>query len=115
MKVTTRAICHFPGCSKSNVWEFDSRKEARAHFPKEQEWRCARHDALAIVLSPSVVEHSNTLVSKRSEHGRLYWGILGFIAGQGWRAWCDDFPEGTKITTTVKIELPHAGDEGGKG
>lgn len=77
----------------------------------KREWRCTRHRVPEEVLSPTNLERQKVLVCQQSENHpdliKRFWnGTNGFVFGDGYKAYADDFPEGTKLIVTAKIELP---------
>jgi hypothetical protein len=48
------------------------------------------------------------LVSKRGAGGNMYWDRSGFVYGPGFKAFADDFPEGTQLVVTARIVMPNA-------
>lgn len=76
--------------------------EARRSNPT---WTCIRHTNPEEILSIDNDSRSVTFVSKKIGD-RNYWNNLGALHGPGFKAWPNDFPEGTKITISAFIELP---------
>lgn len=113
MKTTARAVCHHPGCNESTVYSYDSKKEAREGYKWRERWMCVRHSKPDDVLSESNMERTTTLEAKPVMTCRgdkvlgLFWnGSNGFAHGPGFKAFAKDFPEGTKLIVTARIELP---------
>ena len=80
-------------------------------------WRCVRHTDPEAVLSPSNLTREVTFTLGPSPNGPgLYWlpshgGLVsGFTHGPGWKAFREDFPEGTVLRVRVEAVLP--GDAG---
>lgn len=85
-------------------------------------WRCTRHMPGAVVLSNNVngVGHFAVTFMKRSDKRWAWWEAPnvphlrlesgGFIFGPGFRAFAQDFPDGTSLTITADIRQP-AGKE----
>lgn len=118
MKTTAHAKCTHPGCNETAHWNFDSRREAAEHYPRRQKWKYTRHTKPDEVLGLSNLKLTKTLEAKKVNGfgGKplrgLFWksdessGGNGFCRGTGYKAYADDFPEGTKIVVTAEIILP---------
>lgn len=115
MKSTARATCTYPGCHETAFWQFDSRKDAAAHFKSRQNWKCTRHTHPEEVLSKTNLERTIVLtalpcdgldsVTHRFWHNGIRLGS-GFNHSDAHKAYAVDFPEGTKLIITARIELP---------
>ena len=117
MKTTARATCKHPGCTESAFWSFDTRKEAAAHYPKREKWRCLKHTHPEKVLSVTNLERTVELVSMLSPgcsakdrfwHDGTRLGS-GFNRSDAHYAYASEFPDGTKLIITARIELPTGG------
>jgi hypothetical protein len=121
--------CAHDGCTERAHCVFATRKEQREAWQRQQEapWRCARHRRPTEVLSADapVCEHALVLVERTYESRNwqtgeveakplgLFWapegsekGGSGFTYGPGFRAFAEDFPAGTRLVVTARIELP---------
>jgi hypothetical protein len=91
-------------------------------------WRCARHSRADEVLSADDPGRETVLASYETDFGyggkvhRFFTpegnttGGSGFIYGPGFRAFADDFPAGTRLIVTARVELPETDTEdGGRG
>jgi len=64
------------------------------------------------VLSSEKLEMVTVLESRRIEGlSDLFWCAgskhgSGFAHGDGYKAWANDFPEGTKLEVTARVILP---------
>jgi hypothetical protein len=110
MKTHVSARCQHPDCKETAHWTFDTRREAANHYPERQRWKCLRHDTPELVLSPNchdrVMEYTCTVKGDyRYWHDGVRLGS-GFAHGPGFRAYADDFPEGTVLTVRSHVELP---------
>lgn len=111
--------CAEPGCREWVHWACDTRRD-QAESRQRQErkpWRCTRHADPERNLRPDNVESTITLVAQESKKypdlEGLFWTCegqpsSGFIFGPGFNAHADDFPAGTKITVTTRVEVPDA-------
>lgn len=108
MKCSTQVRCCYPGCHKTGSYEYDSRREMSENSASREKWVCARHIDPEAVMSPTSLTREKSLVSEVLEgtDGHKFWNNCGVIHGLGFKAYADDFPAGTKITVTARIELP---------
>lgn len=117
--VSHRAVCAHEGCGESAWYEFDTQREYREWIDRNRQrpWKCTRHFKPAEVLSKDAPERTEVLVSTNinSPTGRplgLFWvpegGVSGsgFTHGPGFKAYTSDFPEGTRLIVTARIEVP---------
>lgn len=61
------------------------------------------------MLSPTNLILATVLVAEGSPKcpGKLFWnGSKGLVYGDGYKALADDFPPGTRLIVTARIELP---------
>jgi hypothetical protein len=108
---TINLQCAEPGCRERSFTEADTlreEREVRARYAKNP-YRCYRHDQPDEVLSLTNTETTATLTVEQKSSGR-YWGNCGIEHGPGFRAIAKDFPPGTKLIVTARIELPESGD-----
>lgn len=118
-----RYVCAEPGCTETYYSVASTREDersTRAWYAKRP-WRCTRHTAADEVLSTENLERVTVLtadrVESRSSRRRpegepdyldgLFWsGSSGFQYGPGFKAFAKDFPPGTRLIVTARIELP---------
>lgn len=114
--------CSHEGCKEFGYFTFDSYKELSNHYSRVKEWKCIRHTNPDSVLSIVNLSTSETLITKEllsssSDNSLgLFWQKeinsgtnkceSGFQHGNGYKAYANDFPEGTKLIITAKIILP---------
>lgn len=111
-----RLVCAESGCNYTTYTTADTRREEtdiRRRYA-EKPYRCVRHTHPEEVLSDTNRERSTVMVAGKSEKyphlDNLYWGRgSGFVSGPGFKAYAEDFPEGTKLIISARIELPEAG------
>lgn len=110
MKCSTRVVCSYEGCKEVAHYNYDTRKDMVAASKFRDAWTCSRHSAPDEVLSIGNPVLSKTMVAEKSKYPNLdslFWaGSWGFTHGPGFKAWADDFPEGTKLVVTAQIVLP---------
>ena len=124
MPRTLHQVCAAPGCREQSFAEYRNQQEARAI--RTREWRCFRHSKPNEVLSADNTETTTVLTLHPSystsrysdEPPRLigyFWGPegtdkghSGIETGPGFRAIAKDFPPGTRLVVTARIELPQA-------
>lgn len=118
---TVRCVCSFPGCKETSFYHYDTQRDMREGTAARQQragtWLCVRHTSPDEVLSESNSITSQTLLSVELDCGK-FWskqgdGSLrsGFVFGNGYKAYAQDFPPGTRLTVTAQIELPTAQGE----
>ena len=128
---TLRRTCTTVGCTETSLMEFDTLRE-RADYDKRNGtgWLCVRHDKPNEVLSADnpateqVLTASVVLAEVRRGELRplsgLFWQAegerprSGLLFGPGFRAFAGDFPEGTRLVVSARIELPDTQPGGGE-
>lgn len=102
-----RFQCGHAGCHEYTHYEYSHRDEA-IRLQKDYangKWRCSRHTKPEELLTPdNLMRASEIKAERKGDH--LYWGFSGFIHGPGFKAFADDFPEGTILRVTAEIVLP---------
>jgi len=113
MKTTATAQCTHEGCSEVGRWTFNTRKEASEHYPRRINWKCGRHSNPDRNLSTERLEIVTVLTNQKVMYREtekvlgMFWnGRAGLTHGDGYRAEAKDFPEGTRLIVTARIELP---------
>lgn len=121
---TIRLACTFEGCKERSFTTTTTRREEteiRQQYQRSP-YRCVRHTNPDEVLSADNPEQTITLTAEKvvAPHLRgidlpgevryldgLFWDKRqGFTYGPGFKAYASDFPPGTKLTVTARIELP---------
>ena len=113
---TIRLVCAEPECRETSFTTAETRREEdeiRRRYARRP-YRCVRHTNPEEVLSESNRERTTQFVAGKSEKypelENLFWGRgSGLVSGPGFKAYANDFPSGTKLTITARIELPDAG------
>lgn len=108
MKRLFNVKCGFGECKEWGHYETSNRKEYEKLSKKYGggKYRCVRHTDTHEVLGLNNLKVSETLISEKKESG-LYWnGFSGFAHGNGYKAYSNDFPEGTKLVVVAEIILP---------
>lgn len=107
--------CAHPGCTERARYEYERQRDMLDSQRRTKgEYLCSRHTRPAEVLSPTNTKRVTEVTARRGTADYpllkdLYWGPPlgnGFAHGLGWKAWADDFPEGTRIRVTVEVLLP---------
>jgi hypothetical protein len=113
MKRQYRAVacCGEPGCTEKETRTYSSQREYAQDYNSRITYKCIRHSKPAEVLLPNNLQKEITLVNVKHPHGKFWGGHSGFIHGNGYMAFASDFPEGTKLTITARIELPASGGD----
>ena len=116
---TIRLICANEGCRETSFAVADTRREEdeiRSRYARNP-YRCTRHMNPDKVLSPDNRELTSVAIAgpskKYPELTQLYWDgdeflTSGLTTGPGFKAFAGDFPAGTKLIVTARIELPEA-------
>lgn len=105
--------CAADGCRETAYYEHATQREAaesrawRAKHP----YRCLRHTRPDEVLSEDIAERVGTLTVVEEKHGRYWRGEgdkfgSGSASGPGFKAFAKDFPPGTRLIVTARIEMP---------
>ena len=121
---TIRLACTFEGCKERSFTTATTRREEteiRQQYQRSP-YRCVRHTEPDEVLSADNLERTTTVtagkVVARPLPGidlpgevhyldGLFWDKRqGFTYGPGFKAYASDFPPGTKLIVTARIELP---------
>jgi len=106
-----RASCGHEGCTEFARYEADNRRHYIDLSDRygNGKWRCVRHSQPNEVLSANNLRIVNELRVLESR-GTLYWGkdtpFSGFSHGPGFKAFAEDFPEGTVLRITAEIVSP---------
>lgn len=104
--------CSFPGCGEWGHYRAYTRREYMDICKCYSTWTCVRHSRPNEVLSASnsVVKKVEIIVAL--QHGK-FWAAedtlkagSGLQYGPGFKAFADDFPVGTKLIVTARIEIP---------
>ncbi|MFD4444864.1 hypothetical protein ACFWPK_34325 [Nocardia sp. NPDC058519] len=124
----SRFPCAEPGCPEKSYTVAGTQRE-RADDYKAQRlrpWRCYRHTRPDEVLAADNLERTATMTAGRSQYapnwrrpdemeylsGQYWLGDSetsvgsGILHGPGFKAIAGDFPIGTKLIVTARIELP---------
>lgn len=104
--------CAHPGCREKVRYSYETKRDLQESFELRVysggKWKCSRHSNPERVMSPDNLETHFEAISDERPHGK-YWGQSGLMIGPGYYAECKDFPAGTKIIITARIELPKTG------
>jgi hypothetical protein len=123
-----RFNCAEGRCRESVTYRCETRaeeNEARMRH-RDKPWKCVRHDRPDHHLRPGNESVSQVMVASRirtkpwrGEPGRyvegLYWlpedgeHGSGVAHGPGFNAYASDFPEGTRLIVTARVEVPAPG------
>lgn len=109
--------CVHDGCPERANYYFETQSERRqqvASLEARGGWRCVRHTRPEEVLSINQTVRETVLESYELSHGRYFRpehteaGGSGFQHGPGFKAYANDFPPGTRLIVTARVELPEA-------
>lgn len=104
--------CAHDGCTERARYEYATKRDMlHASRLGPRVWHCLRHSRTETVLSLANTHRVTEVVAAKSTRypdlPGLYWGSgSGFAHGLGWKAWADDFPEGTRLRVTVEVIPP---------
>ena len=111
-----RAQCAEPRCGEITFWTYANQSDRRDHLRRlaETPWRCTRHTQPDRVLSVENATREYVVTATRLLHlpDHLFWiaddekSGSGFTFGPGFKAFAKDFPEGTRLVVTARIETP---------
>lgn len=104
-----RKNCAHDGCREVARWSYETQRDLVSSFEFRNEYRCIRHSRPMEVLATDNDATEKVLVSKRGAGGNMYWDNSGFVHGPGFKAFADDFPEGTQLVVTARIVTPNRG------
>jgi hypothetical protein len=103
-----RFECSHQGCKESANYRYSTRRELADSFELKNysggRWKCLRHSDPDRVLSPDNLQTCAEIVVEQREYGR-YFGSMGLLTGPGFLAYAKDFPAGTKLIVTARIEI----------
>lgn len=118
---TTSIKCAEPDCTDHAHYTYRTQREyAEIHArQKDHPYECTRHRNRHEVLRPDNTERTQVLIATKVPNHRgdgylpgLFWipeghnqGGSGFTFGPGYKAHADDFPEGTRLIVTARIEI----------
>lgn len=119
----TELPCAEDGCPKSAGYTYTSQREYHQIWARQKThpWKCTRHNRPEQVLRPDNPTTETVLVASRVRSGGrdpdllpgLFWlpegaerGGSGLQRGPGFTAHADDFPEGTRLVVSTRIEMP---------
>ncbi|WP_280393096.1 hypothetical protein [Nocardia wallacei] len=109
---TIRFKCAEDGCGEWYYSVAPTRREeaeTRSYYAKRP-WRCTRHTKPDEVLTPDNPERRTEITVEAKQFGHS-WGYSGLVSGPGFKAFADDFPPGTRLIVTARIELPEGATE----
>lgn len=108
-----RFQCAHEGCTEHVTYRYETRRDLASSYELKnygsgKGWRCVRHSTPNEVLSAENPEQRFEVVNREEEYGRFF-GHQGFVSGPGFKVFAKDFPPGTKLIITARIELPDEG------
>lgn len=116
MKTHRTVKCPEPGCPEHARFQYDSQRDARSDEARRSRdrWKCTRHTNPETLLGLTNLERITISEAKPSprldDKTSLFWTVgehvgSGFVHGPGFKAMASDFPAGTKLIVTARIEL----------
>lgn len=113
---TARFRCAQADCTEHAVYDYSSRADydRLAEDKRKHPWRCTRHRNPEELLGAENLTTTKVLVatpSDRVDSDALFWHDgnrlgSGLTYGDGYKAFASDFPPGTRLVITARIELP---------
>lgn len=127
-----RRSCVQPGCGETSFVEYTSRWELEG---VSSAWKCARHrepdrvlsaenreTTAVLTLHPSYVQSTSSWSNGSPQLVGYFWGpesadrgSSGVESGPGFMAYAKDFPPGTRLVVTARIEIPPQSTGDGEG
>lgn len=123
---TTTIRCAETGCTETNTYAYTSQREYGEIYTRQRDkpWKCTRHNKPDEVLRLDNPEITAIFTADKLLYGNpptllpsLYWrsesGVANssLMSGPGFKAHTSDFPEGTRVIVTARVEIPdHAVD-----
>jgi len=106
-----RVVCSEQGCNETRHYDYPNRKEYNEAIIRHKNSKCTRHLTPEKVLGLNNLIVTKDLENKESSYenlkNRMFWdGKNGFIYGEGFKAFSEDFPKGTVLRITAQIILP---------
>jgi hypothetical protein len=116
-KYTLVANCGAEGCRESAFYGYSTQKEYGADYMKyvfRREWRCVRHANPEKYLTPENMGTEVVLTATPGDGSiadHMFWHDgsrlgSGYTYGPGFNAHARNFPPGTRLVITARIELP---------
>ena len=115
-----RKKCIEEGCNEERINSYSTQREYREALKKNKTYTCNRHTKPNEVLSDSNLKTEVKLkcVAKNYVTEKCnFWQHVehletdkldsAFQFGNGYKAWANDFPEGTILRVTAEIILPN--------
>ena len=104
-----RFECAHEGCNENVTFRYSTRRELTNSFEAKNyhggQWKCTRHTNPDRLLSPSNPATEISVICREEPYGRFF-GNEGLVFGPGFLAYAKDFPPGTKLIVSARIELP---------
>ena len=115
--------CSVSGCNECVHYSYDTVRDYKNSFNRT--WTCIRHTNPETILSLTNLKTSEELLCKvlytsfdpNKVLGKFWQGSKkrgtdkcdsGFQYGNGYKAYAEDFPEGTVIKITTEVILPNS-------
>lgn len=100
--------CAHEGCTEIGRWTYETARDLASSYENRNAYRCVRHSDPGSVLSAEnkITEAVMTCVFSERAQGLFWNGKSGLHTGPGFKAWASDFPEGTRLIVTARIEMP---------
>lgn len=113
--------CSHEGCGDVEYYTFNTQRELADHYKRISTYTCVRHKNPLSVLGINNLTTSTKLVCKiklmddGNPLGKFWQEEVDFGTnkvssafqyGNGYKAYANDFPEGTEIVVTASVSLP---------
>lgn len=108
---TYRHQCKHAGCREFGFYRFDTRADLVNYQKRNagKDWFCNRHSEPESILSrsnPKTIDEQLVLESSSGKFFGKEKPAWGFLSGNGYKVWAEDFPVGTILRVTAEIILP---------
>ena len=104
--------CSEPNCREVRHYLYDTRIEYNEAYVRHQKDKCSRHSQPEKVLSIDniTIVSEQTVKTAKDREEKYFDGkglVSSFTTGYAYRAFANDFPEGTILKVTAEIIIPN--------
>lgn len=104
--------CSHKGCKERSYRQYSNRRDYNASIKRNEKYTCIRHSSPEKILSFENDTTESILIVVKNQNGKFWKGkdkislSSGFVYGDGYKAFAEDFPEGTELIITAQIKKP---------
>lgn len=109
---TYRVKCAHEGCLECAFYEYQTRADYVSTAKSAQGWRCTRHSSEDELLGSANLRREMVLTVGLFDGLDKHYFLekhSGFVSGPGFKALAEDFPLGTRIRVTARVEMAGSG------